>query len=52
MGSLNSPGGLVGGWPMGGVGEVVGADDTSKDSLLAGRETTDWPPDTGQARAV
>lgn len=33
----------MGGWPMGGVGEVVGADDTSKDSLLAGRETTDWP---------
>ena len=26
-----------------GVGEVVGADDTGTDSLLAGRETTDWP---------
>lgn len=27
---------------MGGVGEVVGADDTGRDSLLAGGETTDW----------
>lgn len=25
------------------VGEVAGADDTGTDSLLAGRETTDWP---------
>lgn len=30
-------------WLMGGVGEVAEADDTSKDSFLAGGETTDWP---------
>lgn len=40
---LSSPGGLVLGWLMGGVGEVAEADDTSKDSFLAGGETTDWP---------
>lgn len=26
-----------------GVGEVTETDDTGTDSLLAGRETTDWP---------
>ena len=53
--------------PMG-VGEVAGADDTGTDSLLAERETTDWPghrrqrswvrhfrgrqPDSGRVRAL
>lgn len=35
---------------MGGVGEVAGADDTTKDSLLAGGETTDWPGHRGRGR--
>lgn len=40
------------GWLMGGVGEVVEADDTSKDSFLAGGETTDWPGHRRQRHRV